>query len=495
VDRTACVDVPAFPLQLLLQRRQEWAVLPVAVVAEDRPHGVVLWVNERARGAGVLPGMRYAAALSLVPDLRAAVVPEDEVRDEVDALAERLRQFTPHVEPSRDEPGVFWLDARGLERLFGCLDAWASSLHADLARAGFQGSVAVGFRRFGVYAVARARRGARVLMTLDEERRAARAVPLARLAMPPVVRDLLAKLGVRTVGEFVDLPVDGVGVRFGPEVEALHRAAAGDLDPPLQPERPAVPAVRRLVLEPPDHDAARLVAAVETLLGPLLGEVTAKGHLLAELQMGFRFERLGDHVEGIRPAAPTLDPKRLMELVRLRLEAVRRLPDAVAEIVLVAREVEPEPRQRELFARERQRDLDAANRALARVRARFGDAAVERARLREGHLPEGRFAWEALPALAEARPRGADEPRLVRRIHARPVPLPPRERHEPDGWMLRGLEQGPVVRVLGPYVISGGWWARLTHRDYHFAETRQGELLWVFYDRTRRRWFLQGRVE
>ena len=26
--------------------------------------------------------------------------------------------------------------------------------------------------------------------------------------------------------------------------------------------------------------------------------------------------------------------------------------------------------------------------------------------------------------------------------------------------MLRGLEQGPVVRVLGPYVVSGGWWNR-----------------------------------
>jgi protein ImuB len=61
--------------------------------------------------------------------------------------------------------------------------------------------------------------------------------------------------------------------------------------------------------------------------------------------------------------------------------------------------------------------------------------------------------------------------------------------------MLRGLDQGPVVRVLGPYVVSGSWWRRPEHRDYHFAETRQGELLWVFFDRARRRWFLQGRVE
>ena len=84
---------------------------------------------------------------------------------------------------------------------------------------------------------------------------------------------------------------------------------------------------------------------------------------------------------------------------------------------------------------------------------------------------------------------------LVRRIYSRPRPLPSRPRHEPDGWMLRGLKQGPVVRVLGPYIVSGGWWQRTVHREYHFAETQKGELLWVYYDRARRRWFLQGRVE
>ena len=84
---------------------------------------------------------------------------------------------------------------------------------------------------------------------------------------------------------------------------------------------------------------------------------------------------------------------------------------------------------------------------------------------------------------------------LVRRILERPQPLPQRPRHEPDGWMPRGFEQGPVTRMLGPYVVSGGWWNQSRHREYHFAETQKGELLWVFYDRMQRRWYLQGRVE
>ena len=62
VVRMACVDLPAFPLQLLLQRHPEWRDLAAAVVDETARKACWLWVNERARAGRVLPGMRYAGA-------------------------------------------------------------------------------------------------------------------------------------------------------------------------------------------------------------------------------------------------------------------------------------------------------------------------------------------------------------------------------------------------------------------------------------------------
>jgi protein ImuB len=121
VDRMACIDVPAFPLQLLLRKHPDWRLHPAAVVDADTPQGTILWVNEKARAAGISTGMRYAAGLSLAAGLRAAVVTPKEIEGEVADLAELLRRFTPSVEPAKDEPGVFWLDAKGLERLFGAL--------------------------------------------------------------------------------------------------------------------------------------------------------------------------------------------------------------------------------------------------------------------------------------------------------------------------------------------------------------------------------------
>src|SRR4051794_31805651 len=117
----ACLDLPAFPLQLAWRVEPAWRALPVVVIDEDRPQGVVLWACERARAERVLPGMRYAHALGLCSQLRARVVPPEVIEAAITELRAALHQLSPRVEPA-DEPGTFWLDGDGLDRIFG--DAW-----------------------------------------------------------------------------------------------------------------------------------------------------------------------------------------------------------------------------------------------------------------------------------------------------------------------------------------------------------------------------------
>ena len=100
----ACVDLPAFPLQLLLRRRPGWQGHPVAVVDSDKPQGVILWVNERARSFRILSGMRYAAALSLSGDLRAAPMPPSEIERTVTSISRRLRKMRDHWKPGSSRP-------------------------------------------------------------------------------------------------------------------------------------------------------------------------------------------------------------------------------------------------------------------------------------------------------------------------------------------------------------------------------------------------------
>lgn len=493
--RLACVDLPVFPLQLLLRRHPDWVGYPVAVVAEDKPQGLVLWVNEKARQQGVLPGLRYTAAFSLASALRAGEVPLAETKKTVAELACYLMHFTPEVEPSAEEPGVFWLNGAGLQHLYASPQQWAYAIHKDLRAQGFTASLAVGFTRFATYAVAKAKEGITIFRDLAEEQSSAREVPLSRLNIEPQFRDTLFKLGVKTVDGLLGLPPSGLRERFGKEAHRLYRMAAGDLWMPLKPQAPDESARQKYILDDPEDDTTRLLFLIKQLLHPLLAILAKRHQALVALWLSLFIDHSDWLKESLRPAAPTLDAVQILDLVRLRLESLQ-LAAGVVEIELSAEVCAATNEQLRLFTERPTRDLDAANRALARLRAEFGDESVVCAKLTDGHLPEARFIWEPLSRVKLAEIKTAGVKTLVRRIAAKPIRLAggPYHSHE-DGWLILGPKHGTIDKLSGPYVFAGGWWNREIQREYYYAETRRGDLLWLYYDRIRRRWFLQGAVE
>lgn len=501
-SRLACVDLPAWPLQLLIRRHPDWRLRPAAVVAEDSPQAPLLWVNTAARQAGILPGQRYAAALSLAHELRAATVPPRALEQARRRLHRQLLAHSPQVEAAPHESGVYWLDARGLERLYGSLACWARGLHQALVDDGWVASVVVGFTRFGSYGLARTRLltrdqdgpGVAVVAHRRDELVALQSVPLARLDLLPRLRDDLDRLGVRTVGELCALPEAGLGARFGPEARQLHRLARDTAFAPLQPMRPAEPERAREVLVEPEADAWRLLFLIKRRLHPLLENLARRLRAVSLVRLDLTLaDRAGTRLrEVLRPAAPTLDAVLLLELVRLRLERLE-LTAGVERLDLVLGDVPASPQTLDLFHRQRQRDPEAAARALARIRAELGDQAVVRAQLTQAHLPEGRVRWVPMmemPASPGGRvsgvghhpvpPGGESRPTLVRRLLARPREVP-----EPRPEFLQG----------GPYRLSGGWWQGEVRRRYAFARTGTGELRWLYFDERRGVWRLQGRVE
>ncbi len=108
--RTACINTPKLALQLLLLHYPGWSAYPTALLSRDSPYGTILAVNRRAGKAGITPGMRYAAGLSLIAELRAGTVEAREIADGVQTIRGLLQKFSPEVETSPDEPGIFWID-------------------------------------------------------------------------------------------------------------------------------------------------------------------------------------------------------------------------------------------------------------------------------------------------------------------------------------------------------------------------------------------------
>jgi protein ImuB len=555
--RIACLDLPAFPLQLVWRQEPTWRAHPVVVIESDRPQGEVLWACERARALGVLAGQRYAQALVLCSGLRARVVPSAQIAEAIAELVAVLHQLSPRVEPG--EPGTFWLDGEGLGSVFpesagpeawqaagpalrkptrtgagtaaglgtgtaaGPGDgtaagaegeaeasqrgrvgrAWGQAIAQALSELGYRAAIVVGSSRFASYAIARGMQPGMVAFEGDaDERAAASAVALARLDIEPRLRDALGRLGVRTVGEMVRLPGGGILERFGRDAHRLYQLAAGEAWDPLVAMAPPEAIDERIWLDDDEDDLERLVFASKAPIDRLIERLAARGRALTalhlELSLKHAVGQISVRADCIKPAAATLDSRSLLRLVHLRLTGMP--PAAPVNAVRVwAEDIAATRDQLALFAAKPRRDLRAANEAVAQLRAELGEDAVVRAVLREGHLPEASFGWDRLdqvmPAAVAAEPALRPGP-LIRRVFARPQQLPAQPRlARDDGWLLSGLELGAVVRIQGPYIVSGGWWSHETVREYHFAELHRGHCLWVYYDRHRRHWFWHGSVE
>ncbi|HEX5658741.1 MAG TPA: hypothetical protein VFX59_16190 [Polyangiales bacterium] len=515
--RIACVDIPDLPLQMLLRTNPSWRDAPVAVVVEERPEAELLLINGKARALRLSTGMRFGAAKSLVPNLRVGTVSSLEAEQMVSELVRDLQTFSPHVERDPVHAGVFYLDPSGLAHLYGGEASWARCLHRYLSARQFHTAVVVGFGRALAYASARVtptRTGVRVFERQEQALAHAREVSFERLAITPKLRKGLERIGLATLGDLALFGADQLGLRFGAEAARWSAVARGQEVMPLCPE-PHVEAPRREVeVEPPDADVARLCFAIKQALDPLVEDARQRGASVRALWLRLQFERGGESVQRLEPSAATRNAPLLLELLRLRLTALAldderpqavREQKRVARVVLEAELTELAPGQIAIFAP--RRDLAAGERALARLRASYGDDVVCRATLEDAHLPEARYRWSALTSMELPKRRVKPETEdgelvdeltpapLVRRVLLKPEPLAGSFEVDPQSGALALVHAGERLSLRGPYRVNGGWWVREVSRDYYYARTASEQWLWVFFDVPRNAWFLHALVD
>lgn len=479
----ACINIPCFSLQLLCAKQPEWKTLPAVVVTEDKPLGIILEANRAAKHAGVKIGMRYSTALTIEPQLRAGEVPLQTIETGSDTVFTMLLEFSPEVEPFSVHSGVYWVNAGGLDRLFGSTQSWVATLQNRLKKGGFSTRVSVGYSRFGTFVAAKRSSQPVIFLSKSEERRYINHSPLSILPMEPKASIHFQDLGIRTVGDFIDLPTGGVNTRFSREIVDWHRFASGKLTHPVQPINRRDTFVASKNFQPEVKTLQTVLHHVKRLLDHLLTDVMKHNELIHTLDIHLYLENGTAIHEPISPAKPTVRHDTISRLVTKRLETVA-LKAGVRLIELSAQRTEFAGSQGLLFFNRTDKRLEDGAETFALIRAELGNDSIQVATITPEHLPERQFEWKtvSIPQLAEmsVEETPVQPPNLVRQLLLRPISLANRKN--------RGK------KIAGPFRIQTSWWSRIQKRDYFYVKEEDGSLSWIYESKDSTRRFVQGSI-
>lgn len=483
---------PKLPLEAQSERAAARQTVAGALVVE---HGHVCVVDDVAAAAGVMPGMRFSTARSILPEGRvverdAAAITRERVA--LDGLACFAGSVTPQV--SIDPPATLLLEIGGCLRLFGGLAAIVHHLARGGAERGFVTQVGIaptprGAQWLAQFAVAlpagcaaasaapaalppRAARSGidprACCLTLEALPDMLADLPLGVLAARPKIMSRLQAFGARSIGDLMALPRAGLARRIGPDVVAELLQAVGELPDPRAPVVFPEHFRHRVELTAPASDAAMLGFPARRLIADLCGWLAARQAGATRCTLLFTPERRGLPVQRLelRLSTASRDPARFQRLLRERLDRTQ-LAAPVGEITLEAGapgEVVPLPGHNAslLDTRQPAAPLEVL---LERLRARLGEDAVHGLCVHPDHRPECATRQVAVGFAATG--SGAS-------TALRPLNLldPPEPLGEIDG---RPARQGEPLELLsGPERIESGWWDQGELRDYRGPDGGRG---------------------
>lgn len=477
-------------------RNPSLRTVPFALAAPVHGRMVITEANAVAEAQGVARGMVVADAKAFLPVL--------EVADERPGLATRLLnvlglwciRYTPIV--SVQPPDGLILDISGCAHLWGGERRYLKDIVSRLRSRGFHVRMAIAGTIGAAWAVARFGRESPIVHRAGEAD-ALKALPSAALRLEPEVTAKLHKLGLRTIGTFMDMPQSVLRRRFGEDLPRRLRQALGHEEEPIVPLRPIPPYVERLPCLEPICTAAGVEIAIQRLLESLCKRLAGEGKgLRAASLLGHRID--GKVVQvSITTSRATANMPHLIKLFGLKIPQIE--PALGIELfVLEASSVEDaDPVQEALWSSTTALEDRALPELIDRLKSRAGIRAIYRYLPDEHHWPERSFREAS--SIVELPPIGwiSDRPRPTRLL-PKPesievtAPIPD---YPPMLFRYRGTAH-PIKRADGPERIEREWWMDSgEHRDYYCVEDDQGRRYWLFRaghygDDNPRQWFLHG---
>ena len=428
---------------------------PIALIQGPPQRRIIQSCTASAANAGVRPGQPLAAARALLSKL---VALDDDSR-RTDALRDLLVAWAYGYS---GDVALLSNDALVLEvgaslGLFGPWPDFERRLRADLSDLSVTHRIALAPLPRAACVFAGCRDGFGVTSNAAM-RQALRRVPLAQSRLPDEAIALLASMGLRTMGEVLDLPRAGLARRCGEDLNDSLDRLHGTIPDPLPRYRPPDRFEAKVEFDAELRSMEGLQFPLRRLVSDLCLFLCARDGGVDAIELAFTHDECAATSILLRSPSPERDAAQWFGIVRLRLERLT-VPAPITGIRLLANDLPPfVPVARTLFD-------GAATAALtwpqlmARLQARLGDGAVKTFYPAADHRPEAAYTTDA--SATSRLPTGP------RPLWLLPRPIPLRD-HAP--------------RILaGPERIESGWWdGARSRRDYYVVETSVGQKAWAF---------------
>ena len=239
--------------------------MPLIVVTKRGNIEALAAVDAAAERVGLRPGMALAHARAMHPDL--AVVPEDRLGDQklLEDIADWCQNFTPLT--AVEAPAGIVLDITGCAHLFGGEQKLVDNIAQRLTGWGLAVRLAVA-STIGA-AGAAARFSTTTMVTAGAERELLIPLPVAALRLSTEVAAALARVGLKRIGDIIDLPRAPLAARFGPTLLRQLDRALGQAAEPLTPRLPVAPYVAEQRFGEPIGREEDVLAVTERLAARL----------------------------------------------------------------------------------------------------------------------------------------------------------------------------------------------------------------------------------
>lgn len=381
------VDMDAFFVSVELLEHPELRGRPV-VVGGSGDRGVVAAASYEARAHGVHSAMSSAMARRLCPHavfLSGRHHHYAEVSREVMAV---FAEFTPRVEPlSLDEA---FLDVAGAQRSLGPAPTIAPHLRDRvLERTGLTCSVGVAGTKF-VAKLASERAKPRpsvdgpvfgpgvVVVEPTETLAFLRPLPVEALwGVGPATLGRLSRLGVLTVGDLADLPVDNLVVALGrSQGRHLHDLANGRDEREVEPDRRIRSIGHEETFAHDHHRRETLVRELVAFSDAVASRLRASGVVGRTVQLKVKFGDFHAITRSHTLEVAVDDAPALLQCARTLLEQVDPTPGVRLLGLSVSGLAPRGSRQLRLDEAVEGPGWEAASRTVDEIRERFGSGAI-----------------------------------------------------------------------------------------------------------------------